>query len=479
MFLDYNGVHALLGANGAGKSTLMKVLAGIVNEYEGQIYLNGKEIKLTSPHAAMAHGIGMVHQELSVLPNITVAENVYLNRFPKTKLGTVDWNKLYDDCTKILESLGLSIDPRMMLGKLTVADRQMVEIAKVLSMNPRIILLDEPTSALSEMEIQRLLELIRTLKKNHSIVFITHKLDEMLAVSDKITILRDGKLLDTIDVVDKTNPSEKELVSKMIGVSSGDLSEMFPQKSKETGEVILEVEGLTNKGVYEDISFNVKKGEVVVFTGLKGAKRTEVMRAVFGADPFTHGTIKVRGEKLKTVTIQNAVKSGMAMVTEDRKGEGIVPLMMVKDHISMSTISESARAGFINKEKLGEKAKTYVDKLKIKVHSINDLITSLSGGNQQKVVLSKWLAANPDILILDEPTRGIDVGAKIEIYKLIRQVADEGTAVLVVTSELPEAIGLADRLYVMVEGKMIGELSEKDIDTDKIMHMMFGQRIGE
>ena len=468
-------VHSLLGANGAGKSTLLKVLDGIIHDHTGDLYLNGKKTVIANPDNARKQGIGMVHQELTVMPNISVQENIYLNRLPKTKVGTVDWKKLHNDSKNVLESIGMFIDPTMSLSKLAVADRQMVEIARMVSMQSPIILLDEPTSALSEAEIQRLLDLILKFKEEgRSVVFITHKLDEILRVADRITILRDGRMIETVTVKDRSKNAERYLISKMIGTSEGDMAQMFPPKTRHDGDVVLEVDGLTNEGVYENISFYAKKGEVCVFTGLKGAKRTEVMRAVFGADKFARGTITIKGEKLSHSSIKKSMDLKLGMVTEDRKSEGLVTMMSVKNNISLSTIEDSSSFGFISDRKLNAKARRFVEKLNIKIPSINVATSALSGGNQQKVVLSKWLAVEPEILILDEPTRGIDVGAKVEIYKLIRKMADDGTAVIVVSSELPEVIGLADRVYIMREGRMVGELTGTEIENTKIMHMMFG-----
>lgn len=468
-------VHSLLGANGAGKSTLMKALDGVIAGYEGEIYVHGQHVRITSPEIASKLGIGMVHQELSVLPNISVAENIYINRLPKNKFGIVNWKKLYRDSATVLNSIGMEINPRMLLGKLSVADRQMVEIARIISMNMPIILLDEPTSALSEFEIQRLIELIKRFKnEGRSVVFITHKLDEILCVSDRITVLRDGSLVDTIDVTGRDKKAERELVSLMIGQSTDDLAEIFPPKGKDFGDTTIEVKNLSREGVFEDISFYARKGEVVVITGLKGAKRTEVMRAVFGADKFTNGEIQIKGNKIAAASIRNSIRNGVAMVTEDRKGEGLVASMSVKENVSLATIEDCSKAYFINRNEMSKKAKRFVELLQIKVPSINVLMSALSGGNQQKIVISKWLAAVPDILILDEPTRGIDINSKIELYSLIREMANNGNTVLVVSSEIPEAMGLADRLYVMREGRMIGEISGQEIKNDVIMHMMFG-----
>ncbi len=467
-------IHCLLGANGAGKSTLLKLLNGILKDYEGQLYIKGEPVHLTSPRDAARHGISMVHQELSVLPNITVAENIFLNRLP-CKGGVINWNKLYLDAKEVLDSIGLNIDPRLPLGSLTVADMQMVEIARIVSMNYPIILLDEPTSALSEAEIQRLLKLILQFKEEgRSIVFISHKLDELLAVGDRITVMKDGELVDTVEVTDRSEAAQSALIAMMIGESKGDMQEMFPSKGKEFGDVVLEVEGLKKDGVFDNISFNVRKGEVVVFTGLKGAKRTEVMRCVFGADVATSGTIRVKGDIVEIKKVPDAIGKGIAMVTEDRKAEGLVTKMNVKNNISLSTIHDVSKGGWISGKKMESKARKYIEELKIKTQSTGILVNSLSGGNQQKVVLAKWISADPDILILDEPTRGIDVGAKREIYRLIRNIADAGTAVLVVSSELPEVIGLADRVYVMFEGRMMGEFRKEEINHDLIMHRMFG-----
>ena len=468
-------IHALLGANGAGKSTLMNVLNGVVPDNGGSISINGQMVRMSNPEVARHHGIGMVHQELSVLPNISIAENIFINRLPRNQLGIVQWQKLHAESEKVLRSIGLDVNPQMLLGKLSVADRQMVEIARIISMDLPILLLDEPTSALSEAEIKRLLELILQFKsEGRSVVFITHKLDEIMAVADKVTVLRDGRLVGVVTVTERDKPAERKLVSLMIGENIFDESEMFPEKGKNFGEVMLEVENLTGSAGFKNISFFARKGEIVGITGLKGAKRTELMRAVFGADTHVHGTVRIKGLEQKKPGIANSIAHGVAMITEDRKSEGLVPLMSVKENISLVTIKDCLVAFVINKSRLDKKANKYVKKLGIMVPSINVSVRALSGGNQQKVVLSKWLTSDPDILIMDEPTRGIDIKSKMEIYKLIRQSADNGASVVIVSSEISETMGLADRIYVMREGVMVGELSAESFDHDTIMHMMFG-----
>ncbi|MDR2019615.1 MAG: sugar ABC transporter ATP-binding protein [Treponema sp.] len=470
-------VHALLGANGAGKSTLLKILDGVIGSYEGSLLLKGKPVQLEGPGDARMKGIGMVHQELTVLPNITVGENIFLGRLPKTALGTVDWKRLYEQSKELLNSIGLNVDPNLNLGRLTVADMQMVEIARIVSLNAPIILLDEPTSALSEMEIRRLLRLIERFRtEGKSIVFITHKLNEILAVSDRITVLRDGQVVDTVQVTDRSKEAERSLVGKMIGGGRDNISNMFPPKGGGGGDVVLELKGLSRNILFSGISLSVARGEVVVLTGLKGSRRTEVLRCIFGADPFTGGEIVYKGETLTATSIKKSIDGRIAMVTEDRKGEGLVTLMNVKHNISLSTIRDCAKFGLVNKKKIDAKAGKFVDTLAIKAPSVNVPVSSLSGGNQQKVVLAKWLASRPDLFLLDEPTRGIDIGAKMEIYKLIRQMADNGAAVLMVSSEIPEAIGMGDRIYVMREGKMEGELSRGGMNGEKLMHMMFGHK---
>lgn len=470
-------VHALLGANGAGKSTLLNILDGLITDYEGEIYVEGKAVKLQNPEDARRNGIGMVHQELSVLPNLSIAENIFMNRLPRNRAGFVDWTKLYQDSEKVLQSVGMELDPRTKLAALTVADRQMVEIARIVSMDPPVILLDEPTSALSETEIRRMLELIRKFREeNRSIVFITHKLDEILAVCDRITVLKDGKLVDVIEVEDRSKEAERDLVKLMVSDENGeDVFRMYPPKSQKIGEVTLEVEGLTGPGGFQDVSIRAHSGEVVVITGLKGAKRTEFLRAVYGADSYTSGKVTLFGKPHKK-GIRASIRRGMVMVSEDRKGEGIVAIMPIRDNISLSTIGDSSRFGIVNQKKITEKAECYGKRLHIKAGALMNPVSSLSGGNQQKVVLAKCMAAKPKLFLMDEPTRGIDIGAKIEIYKLIRQIADEGATVVAVSSEIPEAMGIADRIYVMREGRIVGELAGEEIENDAIMHMMFGHK---
>lgn len=471
-------VHSLLGANGAGKSTLLKILDGVVKNYSGTLFLDNRETVIENPKDARQKGIGMVHQELTVLPNISVAENIFLNRLPRTALGTVNWKKLNDKSRELLVSMGLDIDPALNLGRLSVADMQMVEIARIVSLNSSIILLDEPTSALSESEIQRLLKLIEKFRsEGKSIVFITHKLNEILAVSDRVTVLRDGEVVDTVEITNRSAETEKSLVGKMIGSEKEDISRMFPPKGNiPAGEPVLELSGLCRDRFFNDINLTVKRNEVVVLTGLKGSHRTEVLRCIFGADPYSSGTITYKGKQMPSGSIKKAIEGHVAMVTEDRKSEGLVTMMNVKQNISLSTIDDCSKMGLVNKKKMDEKANRFIKTLSIKVPSINTPVSSLSGGNQQKVVLAKWLSAKPDLFLLDEPTRGIDIGAKMEIYRLIRQMADQGAAVLMVSSEIPEVMGMGDRVYVMREGCMEGELEHTELNSEKLMHMMFGRK---
>jgi ABC-type sugar transport system ATPase subunit len=471
-------VHSLLGANGAGKSTLLKILDGVVKNYSGTLFLDNRETVIENPKDARQKGIGMVHQELTVLSNISVAENIFLNRLPRTALGTVNRKKLNDKSRELLASMGLDIDPALNLGRLSVADMQMVEIARIVSLNSSIILLDEPTSALSESEIQRLLKLIEKFRsEGKSIVFITHKLNEILAVSDRVTVLRDGEVVDTVEITNRSAETEKSLVGKMIGNEEEDISRMFPPKGNiPAGEPVLELSGLCRDRYFKDVNLTVKKNEVVVLTGLKGSHRTEVLRCIFGADPYSSGTITYKGKQMPSGSIKKSIEGHIAMVTEDRKSEGLVTMMNVKQNISLSTIEDCSKMGLVNKKKMDEKANRFVKTLSIKVPSINNPVSSLSGGNQQKVVLAKWLSAKPDLFLLDEPTRGIDIGAKMEIYRLIRQMADQGAAVLMVSSEIPEVMGMGDRVYVMREGRMEGELDHAELNSEKLMHMMFGRK---
>lgn len=471
-------VHTLLGANGAGKSTLIKIIDGIHTDFEGEIFINGERVRPKNPNDARLLGIGMVHQELSLIPTLSVAENVFIGRLPKLANGLVNFKKLYRDCATIFEEINITIKPNEMVKNLSIADRQMVEIAKMLSHQSEIILLDEPTSSLSDDGVERLFKTVEKLRENgKAIIFITHKFEEIFAISDRVTVLRDGQQIDTIDLNMETAPHsqlETKLVSLMTGTHEDEIGELYPKKAKEiSDEVVFEVQDYTQEGKYDQISFQIKRGEIVGLVGLKGAGRTEVIRSIFGRDTKQSGRTFLNGEEITIKNPRDAIKKGIGLISEDRKEEGFVGCLGLKENINLTTIMDTVTFGLINKAKETKKMRDYIKKLNIRTTSEQALVRNLSGGNQQKVVISKWLAANCKVLLIDEPTRGIDVKAKSEIYQLIRDLADNGTAVLMITSELPELIGLSDRALVMHEGKIVNELVGDAINDENIMNSIF------
>lgn len=467
-------VHTLLGANGAGKSTLIKLIDGIYTDYEGEIYIRGQRVRPKNTEEARSLGIGMVHQELSLVPYLSVAENIFLGRLPRTALGLVHYTKLYRDSEKLLANLNLNVSPQETVEHLSIADQQMIEIAKVLALDADIILLDEPTSAISDQEIKRLFETIKNLKaQGKAIIFITHKLEEIFAVSDRVTVLRDGRQIETIDLTDKQPNLDKKLVALMTGTSEDDLAELYPPKKKTEGDDLLEVKHFSSRGKFKDVSFTLRKGEILGLAGLKGAGRTEVARAIFGADPKDEGQLYLHGKRIDINSPIDAIKQRIGFISEDRKKEGFVGTLGVKENINLTTVRDTVRKGMISERLEKEKAQKYIASLNIKTSSESTLMTKLSGGNQQKVVLSKWLATEAEILIFDEPTRGVDVNAKSEIYKMMRKLADQGVGVLFISSEFPELIALCNRVLVMNEGRIVDELLDEKITKENIMNSIF------
>ncbi|MFQ3549873.1 MAG: sugar ABC transporter ATP-binding protein [Armatimonadota bacterium] len=463
-------VHALIGENGAGKSTLMKILAGAYSADSGEIILNKRKLHLKSPQQAIEEGISIIYQEFNLVPSLSVAENLFLGREPLVKKSNViNYSKLYSDTKKILNEIGLDINPKINVEDLSIAQQQMVEIAKATSRNSKIIAMDEPSATLTEHELERLFELIRKLKNNGvSIIYISHRLEEMFEIADRVTVLRDGLYIDTKNILD-TN--REEVIKMMVG---RELGEAIPKKFAELGKTLLEIKNLSKKGVVENISFNVKAGEIVGLVGLVGAGRTETARLIFGADKKTTGDIFINGEKVNIKSPVDAISKGIGLVNEDRKAQGLVLGMSVKENISLAYLDKLSLLGFIKASDEKSESAKYVNDLQIKTPSIDQEVQNLSGGNQQKVVLAKWLITNPKILIFDEPTRGIDVGAKTEIYQLMNRLAEAGNAIIMISSELPEVLGMSDRIIVMHEGKIAGELSREEATQEKIMHLATG-----
>lgn len=470
-----NEVHTLLGANGAGKSTLIKIFDGIYTDYEGEFYINGKLAKPQNPAESRALGVGMVHQELSLVPDLSIAENIFLGRLPKQKFGFVNKKFLMKRTREILQQLELDFSPHQLVGELSIADRQMIEIAKVLSQDPDIILLDEPTSALSDTEVKRLFETIHRLKRrNKAIIFITHKFEEIYEISDRVSVLRDGRLIETIDLRnEKDRNLDRKLIALMTGTEEDELSDLYPEKTDTSGEPILRVENFTARGRFSNISFSLKKGEILGIAGLKGSGRTELARAIFGADRKDAGRIFLHGKEVEIKNPVEAIRHGIGLITEDRKKEGFVSTLGVKENINLTTIKDTVKRGLISDKLERAKAKKFIAMLNIKTPSEDASIVHLSGGNQQKVVLAKWLAADGSVLIFDEPTRGVDVNAKSEIYKIMRMLADQGVGIIFISSEFPELIGLCNRCLVMNDGKIVRELVGDEITKENIMNSIF------
>ena len=456
-------IHALLGENGAGKSTMLKILAGVHVNDGGTIKLGGKDFRTGSPQDSIEQGIAVIYQEPSLFLDLTLAENVFIGRQPK-KGRIIDWKFAQNEAKRLFKELGVDLDPKRQARGLSIADQQVVEIAKALSMNANIILMDEPTAALSATEVERLMTVMKSLKAaNKAVIFVSHRLDEVFAISDFITVMRDGATV-------SENPVEKTDLQKVIKEMVGrELTEMFPKTENKIGSVVLEVNDLTNPAYFRNISFTVKKGEIVALAGLVGAGRSEVARAIFGVDKYETGSVKINGKALPAGSPVAAMKEKIALVPEDRRQQGLFMVAGVNRNISIESFTNLVDKGLINFKRERELTNTWKEKLSIKFSNQNDPVERLSGGNQQKTVLAKWLATDPDLLIVDEPTRGIDVATKAEVHRLINQAASEGKAVLMISSELPEVLGMADRIIVMREGRQVAELSRKEATQEKVI----------
>jgi ribose transport system ATP-binding protein len=459
-------VHALMGENGAGKSTLMKILTGVYQPDSGKIEVDGKTVSVPSPRAAQDLGISIIHQELFLMEHLTAAQNIYIGREPRKAFGIfVDEATMNANAIQLFRKMKVQIGPEEEVGQMTVARQQLVEIAKALSFNSRVLIMDEPTSALNNTEVEHLFSVIDDLKANGvGIVYITHKMDEVKRIADRVTVMRDGQYIETL-------PAASTPISKIISLMVGrELADASRAEGQSTDEVVLRVDGLNRGRAIRNVSFELKKGEILGFAGLMGAGRTEVARAIFGADPIDSGEIQVHGKKQKIASPADAVKLGLAYLSEDRKRFGVVTSMSVGNNITLPSWPSFTTGGIWMKDAgLRQAATKYVELLKVKTPSINQETRLLSGGNQQKVVISKWLLKDCDILFFDEPTRGIDVGAKAEIYKLLQGLAAQGKAIVVISSELPEVLRLSHRIIVMCEGRITGELDGKTATQESIM----------
>lgn len=459
-------VHSLMGENGAGKSTLMKCLIGIHEPTSGRIIYRGKEVKITSTSVGLNMGISMIHQELSPVLHRTIMENIWLGREPlKGPLRLVDHDKMYQMTKDLLDDLELDVDPKEKMVNLTVAKMQMVEIAKAVSYNSEIVIMDEPTSALTDKEVAHLFRIINRLRDDGTaIVYISHKMDEIFEISDDITVYRDGQYIAT-DEADNMTP--EQLINLMVG---RELDQMFPKVDCEIGEIKLKVENLASYKSFHNVSFTVRKGEIFGIAGLVGAGRTEIVETLFGIRTKTEGKVFIDDKEVNILSPSDAIDNKMALLTEDRRHTGVFPMLSVRDNTIMAhTKSYRNKFGFLNHKQIEEDCINYKEKIRIKTPSLDQLIANLSGGNQQKVLVARWLLTNPDILILDEPTRGIDVGAKAEIHSLVSDLAGQGKTIIMVSSELPEILGMCDRIMVMHEGKMTGVLDRSEATQEITM----------
>lgn len=462
-------VHALMGENGAGKSTLMKILLGIYSEYEGSIIYQGKKQKIKNVKQALDLGISMIHQELTFIENMTIAENIHLGKEPSIRKIWIHEKRMLKSTKELLSRINLPLDPKTLMKDLSVSEKQMVEIAKAISYESKIIIMDEPTSAISDREVEKLFNIINELKKNGvAIIYISHKMDEIFKISDKITILRDGGYIGTYNA---NNLTIEKLVSLMVGRQ---LNDLFPPKNTVLGEEVINISNLNKKGSFENISFNVHKGEIVGIAGLMGAGRTEVVNSIFGLELLDSGEIKINGKKVKIKSPADALNAGISLVSEDRKQIGLILPLSVRENMTLSILPFVSKFSLISKERESKIVDEFIKELSIKTPNKEQLVKNLSGGNQQKIVIAKSLLKDPNVIILDEPTRGIDIGAKTEIYNLIIKLAEQGKAVIIVSSELTEILGLSDRILVMHEGKITGELSKDEANQENIMKLAVG-----
>ncbi len=457
-------VLGILGENGAGKSTLIKILAGNYIKDDGEIFIDGQKFEIKNPGEAMASGIRVIYQELNTLNNLTVAENIFIGeQLVKTRLKIVDWKSMVRKSKMILDSLNVSLNPKAVMEDLSVSEKQVVEIAKALSKEAKILVMDEPTAALSEDDTRSLFRIISTLKeKGVSIIYISHRLKEIFEITDRVTVLRDGKKVKTL-VTSETNTNE--LVSLMVG---RDIKEMYPKREVPVTDVVMEVKDLNASGI-KNISFALKKGEILGIFGLLGSGRTALVKALFGANPVKSGEIFIKGEKVIMKSPRKARDNKIGLVPLDRKMEGLALALGVKENITLANINELGKSFLINKKTETLKAEKWVEDLSIKTPGVNTEVNSLSGGNQQKVVLARWLESGSEIIILNEPTRGIDVGAKIEIYKLMQDLCEKGAAIIMISSELPEILSIADRIIVMSKGRFTDEYTKKEATEEKLL----------
>jgi inositol transport system ATP-binding protein len=461
--IEKGKVHTLMGENGAGKSTLMKILVGLLEADEGEILLENENILGLSVHDILRKGIAMIHQEILMVPDLSVAQNIFLGK-ESHRFSWLNESEINTKSKRILADLKLDISPKTKVKNLSIADRQMVEIAKAISNNAKVIIMDEPTSALSDAEVKTLFQIIEKLKSEGvAIIYISHKMEEIFQISDTITVLRDGKLISTQKASDLDSST---LISLMVG---REISEIFPEAKTEVGKTMISVKNLSKKGIFSEINFEAKAGEVLGLAGLVGAGRSEVARAIAGLDKFDSGTVELDGSEIQINSPSDAIKLGIGFVSEDRKALGFIPQMNIRENISLASLKGFSKMGFVDTDSETKSTQVVFEDLKVKATGLGQKVISLSGGNQQKVVIGKVLISNPKVIILDEPTRGIDVGAKFEIYKLINTLKAKGLAIILISSEMPEILGLCDRILVLSKGKQMAILSKSEASQEKIM----------
>ena len=462
-------VHVLLGENGAGKSTLVKILSGAYQKTSGKILLNNQNVEIKNPKHSQELGISIIYQELNLVSQLSVGENIFLGREPAKSLGVVNFKKLYANSQKLLDNLDVKINARTLVNNLSIAQQQMVEVAKALSLEARIIIMDEPTSALTEQEIKELFKTIKQLKeKGVSIIYISHRLEEIFEIGDRVTVLRDGKY---VGIKDIKNINKPELIRMMV---NRELKDQFPGHEIGKGEEVLRVDELCVNEKLKDISFTLFASEILGIAGLMGSGRTELARAIFGVDKISSGKISIKGKAFKSISPRHSINAGIGYLTEDRKSQGLILNLSLKENICLPSLDNFSEMGIVSSKKEKQVSKKYIKELRIKTPGINQKVMFLSGGNQQKVVISKWLCANVGILIFDEPTRGIDVGSKVEIYQLMNQLIAEGVGIIMISSELPEILGMSDRILIMREGTISGELKKDEATQEQILQYALG-----
>lgn len=466
-------VHALLGENGAGKSTLIKIVSGVYKPDAGEIRIDGQVMHFNNPREAQERGVATIYQELSLYPELTVAENIFIGHAPRTHFGAVDWGKMYHNAAEILASLNIhDMDVRRKVGTMNVGNRQRVEIAKALSQNARILIMDEPTAALTEADVRRLFGIVRLLRdRGVGIVYITHRLNEVFELSDRVTVLRDGQYVGTQITAETT---EDRLINMMVGRT---IDQLFPKLDTEIGAPVLEVRNLSRRPNPKNVSLTIRSGEIVGIAGLVGSGRSELAQVIFGIAPAESGEILIDGKPVQIKNPGQAMKLGIAYVPEDRGTQGLIREMTIRENVSLAVLRSLNRGAFINRGEERQLARHSLQQLNIRAYSIEQVVNKLSGGNQQKVVVGKWLASKPRVLIMDEPTRGIDVGAKAEIHRMMSELAQQGMGIIMISSELPEIMGMSDRIIVMRDGRLVAEFSRAEATQENVGAAMMGQSI--